>query len=73
MHNSMCKIHINQVLLNPGFIVERMAAETQPWINVREMWDIRYDQVVQRIAKKMEELDLWQGKFYKHQPEIHKN
>ena len=50
--------------LNPGFIVERMAAETQPWINVKEMWDLRYDRVVQLIEKRMEELDLWQGKYF---------
>lgn len=50
--------------LNPKFIVERMAAETQPWINVKEMWDLRYDQVVKLIEKKMVESDVWQGKNY---------
>ena len=50
--------------LNPKFIVERMAAETQPWINVKEMWDLRYDQVVKLIEKKMTESDVWQGKNY---------
>ncbi len=57
--------------LNPKFIVERMAAETQPWINVREMWDLRYDRVIQLIENKLEELDLWQGKFYS--PSTEKN
>lgn len=50
--------------MNPELVVERMAAETQPWINVKEMWDIRYDRVVQLIEKRMEELDIWQGKYF---------
>jgi radical SAM protein (TIGR01212 family) len=50
--------------LNPGFIIERLANETQPWFNVVETWKIRYDRVLQLIEKKMEEKDLWQGKYY---------
>jgi radical SAM protein (TIGR01212 family) len=50
--------------LNPAFIIERLANETQPWFNVVETWKIRYDRVLQLIEKKMEELDLWQGKYY---------
>jgi uncharacterized protein len=51
--------------LNPNFIIERLAAETQPWNNLSETWGgLRYDQVLRRIENRMEELDFWQGKFY---------
>jgi uncharacterized protein len=50
--------------INPDFIIERVASETQPWNNMAEDSGLRYDQVLQRIEKKMENLDLWQGKFY---------
>jgi uncharacterized protein len=51
--------------LNPHFIIERLAAETQPWNNMSETWGgLRYDQVLGRIEDRMEELDTWQGKFY---------
>lgn len=53
--------------LNPAIIIERLAGETQPRNNVKSMWDLRYDQVLQRIEKKMEEMDLWQGKNYMKQ------
>jgi radical SAM protein (TIGR01212 family) len=51
--------------LNADFKIERLANETQPWFNVMETWKIRYDRVLQLIEKKMEELNVWQGKFYK--------
>jgi uncharacterized protein len=52
--------------LNPAFIIERLAAETQPWNNMSEMWGgLRYDQVLKRIEEKMEEKDTWQGKNFK--------
>jgi radical SAM protein (TIGR01212 family) len=51
--------------LNPAFVIERLAAETQPWNNMSETWGgLRYDQVLRRIENRMEELDLWQGKNY---------
>jgi len=50
--------------LNPGFIIERLAAETQPWNSVIEISGLRYDQVLGRIENRMKELDLWQGKYY---------
>ena len=52
--------------LNPSFVVERIAGETQPRNNVGKMWNIRYDQVLQRVEKYMEENDLWQGKYFDH-------
>jgi radical SAM protein (TIGR01212 family) len=50
--------------LNPDFIIERLAGETQPWHNIGERWNLRYDQVLQLIEKKMSVLDTWQGKYY---------
>lgn len=51
--------------LNPEFVIERLAGETQPSICVSDRWGLRYDQVLQRIEKRMEELDTWQGKLYR--------
>ncbi len=50
--------------LNPEFVIERLAGETQPWNNLGERWNLRYDQVLQIIEKKMSNLDTWQGKYY---------
>lgn len=51
--------------LNPNFIIERLAAETQPWNNLSENWGgLRYDQVLKRIEDRMEELNTWQGRYY---------
>lgn len=50
--------------LNPEFIVERIAGETQPKNNLGISWGLRYDQVLNRIEKYMDKEDLWQGKFY---------
>lgn len=48
--------------LSPNFIVERLAGETQPRHNLGLRWNLRYDLVLQKIEKRMEEQDLWQGK-----------
>ena len=50
--------------LNPEIVVERLAGETQPRNMVSPNWGPRYDHIVQRIEKRMEEEDLWQGKYY---------
>ncbi len=51
--------------LSPQIIIERLAGEAQPSLNLGKPWNIRYDQVLQRIEKKMEEMDTWQGKLFK--------
>jgi radical SAM protein (TIGR01212 family) len=48
--------------LNPDMIVERLAGETQPRNIVSPLWELRYDQVLQKIENRMEKLDYWQGK-----------
>lgn len=50
--------------LSPSIILERLAGETQPWHNTGPKWNLRYDQVLSLIEKKMEENNLWQGKNY---------
>lgn len=50
--------------LNPGIVVERLAGETQPRNMVSPNWGPRYDQIVQKIEKRLEDDNNWQGKFY---------
>jgi uncharacterized protein len=50
--------------LRPDIIIERLAAETQPWINLKQKWTLRYDRVLALIEEKMEKDNLWQGKYY---------
>jgi hypothetical protein len=49
--------------LNPAFTIERFAGEVPPRYLYVNHWGLtRYDVILQRIEKKMEELDTWQGK-----------
>lgn len=50
--------------LSPDIIIERLAGETQPWHNLGIRWNLRYDQVLQRIEKYLEKQNLWQGKYF---------
>lgn len=50
--------------LNPSIVIERFAGEVPPRYLVSEPWmKLRYDQVLARIEKRMEERDSWQGKL----------
>lgn len=50
--------------LNPNIVIERFAGEVPPRFLVSEPWmKLRYDEVLRRIEKRMEERDTWQGKF----------
>lgn len=51
-------------VLNPSFVVERIAGEVNPEKAVREGWGIRYDQVLKRFEELLEERGTWQGKRY---------
>ena len=52
--------------LNPDMVIERFAGEVPPRYLVSEPWmKLRYDEVLNRIEKRMEERDTWQGKLYK--------
>jgi len=49
--------------LNPAIVIERFAGEVPPRYLVSEPWmKLRYDEVLARIEKRMEERDTWQGK-----------
>ena len=50
--------------LNPAIVIERFAGEVPPRYLVSEPWmKLRYDAVLSRIEKRMEERGTWQGKF----------
>ena len=52
--------------LNPNIVIERFAGEVPPRYLVSEPWmKLRYDEVLSRIEKRMEERDNWQGKKYR--------
>ncbi len=51
--------------LNPAFVVERFAGEVPPNYLIASGWNgLRYDQVLNKIIKKLETEDLWQGKGF---------
>ena len=53
------------VSLNPDIVIERFAGEVPPRYLVSEPWmKLRYDEVLARIEKRMEERDTWQGRLY---------
>ncbi len=57
--------------LNPAIILERIAGEVVPGTAATEGWGVRYDQVLQRFEKILEERDTWQGKLYEPKNEQH--
>ena len=51
--------------LNPNIVIERFAGEVPPRYLVSEPWmKLRYDEVLARIEKRMEERNTWQGRLY---------
>ena len=55
-------------LLNPNIVIERFAGEVPPRFLVSEPWTkVRYDEVLVKIEKRMEERDTWHGRLYRHQ------
>ncbi len=56
--------------LNPDIVIERFAGEVPPRYLVSEPWmKLRYDEVLSRIEKRMEERGTWQGKEFT--PSLH--
>jgi radical SAM protein (TIGR01212 family) len=51
-------------LLPPEFIVERIAGETPPRFSLIRPWGPRYDQILVKFEKLLEEKDIWQGKNF---------
>jgi hypothetical protein len=55
--------------LNPNMVIERFAGEVPPRYLVSEPWmKLRYDEVLSRIEKRMEERNTWQGKEFTPHP-----
>ncbi|KWW25232.1 MAG: radical SAM protein [bacterium F082] len=51
--------------LNPDIVIERFAGEVPPRYLVSEPWmKLRYDEVLAKIEKQMEERQTWQGRCY---------
>ena len=51
--------------LSPKIVIERFAGEVPPRYLVSEPWmKLRYDEVLARIEKRMEERETWQGRYY---------
>lgn len=51
--------------LNPKFVVERFAGEVPPKFIVGKSWGlIRNDQILQKVEKRLEERNTWQGKLW---------
>ncbi|MCD6113235.1 MAG: TIGR01212 family radical SAM protein [Bacteroidales bacterium] len=51
--------------LNPEIVIERFAGEVPPRFIAGPTWgNIRNDQILNRIEKKLEEKNTWQGKYY---------
>lgn len=53
--------------LNPKLVIERFAGEVPPRFLVSEPWmKLRYDEVLHRIEKRMEDRDTWQGRLFRN-------
>ena len=51
--------------LNPDIVIERFAGEVPPCYLISVPWlKLRYDEVLAKIEKRMEEKETWQGKCY---------
>ena len=51
--------------LSPDIVIERFAGEVPPRYLVSELWmKLRYDEVLAKIEKRMEERQTWQGRCY---------
>ena len=52
--------------LNPDIVVERFTGEAPPRFLSETRWGIkRTEQIVSLVEKRLEELDTWQGRFFK--------
>lgn len=51
-------------VLNPEFIIDRIAGETPPRYAVARPWGPRYDQVLNKFLNMLKERNTWQGRRY---------
>jgi len=52
-------------ILNPEFVVERIAGEAHPDYLINPSWGLRYDEVLRRFEDLLERLDTWQGRRFR--------
>jgi radical SAM protein (TIGR01212 family) len=50
--------------LNPDFVVERIAGESNPGFLLSMSWELRYEQVLNKFERMLAEGDTWQGKRF---------
>jgi radical SAM protein (TIGR01212 family) len=50
--------------LNPEFVVERIAGESNPGYLLSQSWGLRYEQVLQKFEQLLAREDSWQGKRF---------
>ncbi len=51
-------------LLNPAFVVERIAGESNPGFLLSKSWGLRYEQVLKKFEQMLAREDTWQGKRF---------
>ena len=51
-------------LLNPAFVVERIAGESNPGFLLSKSWGFRYEQVLKKFEQMLAREDTWQGKRF---------
>jgi radical SAM superfamily enzyme len=51
-------------LLNPEFVVERIAGESNPGYLLSPSWGLRYEQVLNKFEQMLAGEDTWQGKRF---------
>jgi hypothetical protein len=51
--------------LNPDIVIERIAGESPPRFIVTNIWNKRYDLILQHFENRLEHRDTWQGKIFK--------
>ena len=54
-------------LLNPAFVVERIAGEAHPDYLIKPSWGLRYYEILQRFEDLLESRDTWQGRRFREE------
>jgi len=51
-------------VLNPEFVIERIAGESNPGYLISKSWGLRYEQVLNKFEQLLAREDTWQGKRF---------
>jgi len=52
-------------ILNPEFVIERIAGEAHPDYLLSPSWGLRYDDILRRFENLLEKYDTWQGRRFR--------